>query len=75
MKMKKLLIISICTLFLASCGGNDDVSAEAEAAPVEAKKANNPLASQQQLIRDAEAIQGILDKDADEKKKAVDETN
>lgn len=76
----KLLIISACTVLLAACGGGEDAADDSElkamgAAPAEKEKAYNPLESQQQLIRDAEAIQGILDKDAEKKKKAADEIN
>ncbi|MBQ61485.1 MAG: hypothetical protein CMQ19_05345 [Gammaproteobacteria bacterium] len=73
-------IVSLCFI-LSSCGGSDEKAATAVAPPTEtveapaAKKANNPLASQQQLIRDAKGIQGILDKDAEEKKKALQKAN
>ncbi|MBQ74408.1 MAG: hypothetical protein CMQ20_05195 [Gammaproteobacteria bacterium] len=75
-------ITSLCFI-LSSCGGNDETDAAPApvALPTEAvetpaaKKTNNPLASQQQLIRDAKGIQGILDKDAEEKKKALEKAN
>jgi len=63
---------------LVACGG--DKPAESNAASAElpkaaAKPSNNPLAAEQQLIRDAEAVQGILNKDADRKKQAVKDSN
>jgi hypothetical protein len=76
----KIFIIIIYSFLLNGCGGQKQ-AANPAAAPAEAveatpaKKANNPLASQQQLIRDAKAIQGILDKDAEEKKKALENSN
>ncbi|MBL4682361.1 MAG: hypothetical protein JKY88_16785 [Pseudomonadales bacterium] len=78
-RLNRLLIISTFTILLSACGGSEDASDEAAAetvgAPAETEKAYNPLASEQQLIRDAQAIQGILNKDAEKKKKAADEIN
>ena len=68
--LKVLIVIAGC-VFVSSCGGQDDDAASS----AEAKKANNPLAREQQLIRDSQSIQGILDKDAEEKKKALDNIN
>ena len=53
-------------LGITACGG---------AAEPAAKPTYNPLAAEQQLIRDAEALQGILDKDAERKKQAVQDAN
>jgi len=78
-RLNRLLIISTFTILLSACGGGEDASdeaaAEAVGVPAETEKAYNPLASEQQLIRDAQAIQGILNKDAEKKKKAADEIN
>lgn len=76
MKPSLLALTLLLTVMLSACGGSDtpDTSATEAAAKTEeaAKpKANNPLAAEQQLIRDAQAIQGILDQDADRKKQAV----
>ncbi|MCZ6503636.1 MAG: hypothetical protein O6945_14125 [Gammaproteobacteria bacterium] len=74
--LKVLIVIAGC-VFLSSCGGQDEEAAAtsaAEAAP-SPERANNPLARQQQLIRDSKSIQGILDKNAEEKKKALDNIN
>ncbi len=75
----KVAIVMAGCVFLNSCGGQDDEAATAdkpaaEAAPSQ-KMANNPLARQQQLIRDAKGIQAILDRDAEEKKKALENIN
>ncbi len=68
------IALFIVVFFIVSCGGDaSETSAQAAAEPVE--KANNPLAAEQQLIKDAEAIQGILNEDADRKKKALDDSN
>lgn len=71
-------IVIVGCFFLNSCGGQDDETAAdmpaAEEAPAP-KSANNPLARQQQLIRDAKGIQAILDKDAEEKKKTLENIN
>lgn len=69
--LKVLIVIAGCA-FISSCGGQDEDAATSAAEP---KKANNPLAREQQLIRDSQSIQGILDKDAEEKKKALDNIN
>ena len=55
------------TLLLVGCGGSSEETAEMK------PKANNPLAKEQQLIRDAESLQGMLDKDAEQKKKTLEE--
>lgn len=76
--LKVSIVIAGCVL-LSSCGGQDEEAADAAMPPAEAapapKKAYNPLAREQQLIRDAKGIQAILDKDAEEKKKALDNMN
>jgi len=66
----------VFTLGLSACGGTAETDVVSEA-PKEAasKPAYNPLAAEQQLIRDAEAVQGILDKDAERKKQAVLDAN
>lgn len=66
--LRGLGVVAVC-IFLIGCGGQDEDGA------AEKEKANNPLARQQQLIRDAKEIQGILDKDAERKKKALDGAN
>ena len=53
------------TLLLAGCGGSSDEAAEVK------PKTNNLLAIEQQLILDAESLQGMLDKDAELKKKNI----
>ncbi|MFT7245272.1 MAG: hypothetical protein ACI82A_002639 [Candidatus Azotimanducaceae bacterium] len=64
------------TLALTACGDiSESVSAADTPKETEVKPANNPFAAEQQLIRDAEAIQGILDTDADRKKQAVKDAN
>ena len=75
--LKVFIVIAGC-VFLSSCGGQDEEAATPAtpaAEAVEASKAYNPLAREQQLIRDAQSIQGILDKDAEEKKKALENIN
>ncbi len=73
--MKKYAILLALLSLLAACGGSEDPEAAAVEPVVEKNKANNPLAAEQQLIRDAEAIQGILNEDAEKKKKALAESN
>ena len=68
--MKQLMLSFSVLLLLAGCGGAEKVD-EAGSKP----KANNPLASEQQLIRDAKAVQGILDQNAAKKKEAIGEIN
>ena len=68
--MKQLILSFLVLLMLAGCGGTEKVE-QAASKP----KANNPLASQQQLIRDAKAVQGILDQNAAKKKAAIGEIN
>lgn len=76
--LKIFLLITGC-VFVNSCGGQDEATTVTATPPAEAKpspkKASNPLARQQQLIRDAKGIQAILDKDAAEKKKALENIN
>jgi hypothetical protein len=73
--LSALTVVAGC-VFLSACGGQEQDTApaaqqpvtEAKAAP---KRANNPLANEQQLLKDAKGIQSILDKDAEKKKKAL----
>ena len=67
MSFKSVTSLVALTLLLAGCGGSSDEAAEVK------PKANNPLAKEQQLIRDAESLQGMLDKDAVQKKKTLEE--
>ncbi len=62
-----LLLLGVLT----GCGGGAEHTEPAAPAP----QANNPLAAEQQTLRDAAAIQGLLDKNAEEKKKAVNNAN
>ena len=73
-KMNLGLVLVFTFLILGSCGGKEEAAA-VEDKPVATKKAHNPLAKEQQLIRDAQSLQGILDQDADKKKKAADNIN
>jgi len=74
---KVFCLITTCVL-LISCGGKEDQAAgepatddAGQTGEAPTPRANNPLARQQQLIRDAQGIQAILDKDAEEKKNAL----
>ncbi len=72
-----LITLMFSFLLLGGCGGEEEEAA-VDSQPVKseaASKANNPLANQQQLIKDARGIQSILDKDAEKKKKAADNIN
>jgi len=65
---------------LSGCGGGEEPSASKEEPsasedPVAKPKANNFFAKEQQLIGDAKGIQSLLDRNADEKKKAVNAAN
>lgn len=67
--------VAVC-IFLMGCGSEKEESAvESEApsvtSPKTPKPVNNPLASQQQLLRDAKGIQSILDQDEERKNKAL----
>ena len=67
MSFKSVIGLVALTLLLAGCVGSSDEAAELK------PKATNPLAKEQQLIRDAESLQGMLDKDAVQKKKTLEE--
>lgn len=78
--LRAAFFVAAC-LSLAGCGSEEATQEEdnmgtsesvAESTP---KKANNPFAREQQLIRDVKGIQAILDKDAEEKKAAVKNIN
>lgn len=64
--MKQLVCLMALLWTLAGCGGE---------AASEAEPANNPLADEQQLIRDAKAVEDMLEEDAEEKRKAVRDMN
>lgn len=69
MSYKSIAGLTALTLLLVGCGGSSEEASEMK------PKANNPLAKEQQLIRDAESLQGMLDKDAEQKKKTLEEAN
>ena len=77
----KLIIAVIFALTLTSCGEADPEQKPATPAdpatskPAGPNQANKPFAQEQQLIREAGKIQGVLDQDAEEKKKAIEDAN
>ena len=77
--MKRLLmgcLVFAGCISLGGCGGEESIAEKEVTTEVAApKRANNPLASQQALLRDARGIQAILDADAEKKKKALEESN
>jgi hypothetical protein len=66
--MRKLFTgVAVSLLFtVVGCGGEKEQA-------VVAKPVNNPLAAQQQLLKDAEAAKLALEKAAAEKQRAMDE--
>lgn len=71
--MNKFVGLSALVILLSGCGGGEEPSASED--PVAKPKANNFFAKEQQLIGDAKGIQSLLDRNADEKKKAVNAAN
>lgn len=76
----RVMLAATLILGITACGGTNEpaseVVSESEASKeTAAEPAYNPLAAEQQLIRDAESLQGILDKDAARKKQAVEDAN
>ena len=67
--MQRLIQITFCCFLLASCSDQADEEAATK------KPVNNPLAKEQALIKEAEAVQALFDKDGERKKKALDELN
>lgn len=79
--VSKLILVMFCGAMLVACGDSDSEQ-KAATKPMPAnsktadqKPANKPFAQEQQLIREAGKIQGVLDQDAQEKKKAIEEAN
>jgi len=70
-----LIVVAGC-IFLTGCGNQEEDSvvepASVSTPETTPKPANNPLARQQQLLKDAKGIQSILDEGAEKKKKAAD---
>jgi len=80
--MKGIRGAVLLLLMLTGCGGGQAADSETSEVTVtpgvhkaEPPKANNPLADQQQAIENARMVQDILDKDAEEKKKALSNLN
>ena len=75
--MRRLIQITFCCFLLASCSDrtDDEAMPEERSSTVSEKPVNNPLAKQQAFIKEAEAVQGLFDKDGERKKKALDELN
>ncbi len=83
-KFGRKVLVASCILgigILVGCGGQEEEAAVKTEAPVKAEApaeshaapVNNPLAKEQALLRDAAAVQGILDKNADRKKKTLED--
>ena len=74
--MLRLVQITLCCFLLASCGDQAEKNVATEEAidALTEKPANNPLAKQQSFMKEAAMVQGILDKDADAKKKLMEES-
>ena len=70
--LRGITLVACCVL-LFGCGSQEEDSA-VKSQPAAAKKptGSNPFAEEQQLIKDAKSIQGLLDEDAEEKKKALE---
>ena len=71
--LPRFCTIFLCTLLLANCDGDDDSAQSSPRASSEPK--SNPLSDEQQLIKDAQGLQSILDQNAEKKKKATDGAN
>jgi hypothetical protein len=70
--LRGITLAAFCIL-LFGCGSQEEepaVQVKSEPAAAKEPSASNPFADEQQLIRDAKKIQGLLDEDAEEKKKA-----
>ncbi|MDP4912007.1 MAG: hypothetical protein NWR09_08985 [Pseudomonadales bacterium] len=63
------------TVLLTGCGGSDDGATAPVAELPSPVSVNNPLATQQQAIRDAAAVQEILREQAEAKKSAIRQVN
>lgn len=73
--LRGIAVAAFC-VFLFGCGSQEeDTAVKAQPAAEKPKPAAKPFAREQQLIRDAKSIQGLLDEDAEEKKKALDNIN
>ncbi|MEM7363100.1 MAG: hypothetical protein AAF525_03695 [Pseudomonadota bacterium] len=71
--MKRLytLICFTCLATLIACSGDEAPQTDV----AEPEPTNNPLAEEQAFMKEAAKVQDILDKDAERKKKAVEEAN
>jgi len=88
-RILQVMVIATCLLFQLGCGSEEksEASAESAEAPSESAeapsesaeapsvKSSKPFAMEQQLIKDAGEVQGILDKNAEAKKKAIKDSN
>lgn len=80
-RLSKIIVTLFCAGILFACGdsGNEQTPERKPVAestnPETPKKADHAFAREQQLIKEAGKIQGILDQDAEEKKKAIKDAN
>ena len=80
--MKAVAASILMVLLLGGCGGDTQTGDVPATSPAPEQKprapasdAGNPLATQVQALQDAKKVQEILDKDAERKKKAIDNAN
>jgi hypothetical protein len=75
--LPKFVLIAGCLLFI-SCGGQEESQEAPESTSVpktSPEQTSKPFAREQQLIKDAKAVQSILNQDAEERKKALKDVN
>ena len=63
--MKGACVTLLAVVLLAGCGGHKQAT----------EATDNPLQNQVDAINSAKAVQGVLDKDAAQKKKALENLN
>jgi hypothetical protein len=70
-----VLVVANGLMFLLGCGSDEKTEAPAKQVETQQSKSSKPFAMEQQLIKDAGEVQGILDKNAEAKKKAIKDSN
>lgn len=73
---RSIVAIALACLSMTGCDSDDTESKVSQESVIKSEKTSTHfLEKEQQLIKDAEAVQGILNKNTEDKKQAIENSN